>query len=158
MVFKFEEWITDAELNSYKLVGIDNDCGHLKHLPMFYAGCVYGSDLENPLRLEVLESGVGTYLAEFHSDPVPWEDFTDDYVKYFPIAKCPICGENLEVQIVKTIDKTDRIKELEEKREEVRTIMEKTDSIRDMKKLKAEMREINNEIDDIYRDTSYGEE
>ena len=157
MIFKFEEWITDAEVNSYKLVGVEDDCGHLNYLPMFYAGYVDESDIEDSLGLEISKNKPDTYLSEFYSDSVPWENFTDDYVKYFPISKCPICGKKLEVKIVETVDKTDRIKELREKREKLRKKMKYTDSIRNMEKMKEEIREINEEIDDIHQDTGYGE-
>lgn len=158
--FLFEKWVTDDELDEFSLhlIEVEGECPALK-LPVLYAGVVHGSELKNPNNLSLKKVDydyyLGVFLSEFHSDPVEWEDWNDEYFKYYPILKCPISGEEMEARIVRTINRTQEYKALQEEVDALTVAWNKEDSIQKKHELDVQRREIWNKMEEMSEDKGY---
>jgi len=161
VIFKFEKWITDRDFNEFSLnlIEVVGDAPILK-MPMFYVGDVFYSDVINPcgLTLEEIDEDhlLGAYLSEFHSDPVEWEDWNDEYCKYYPILKCPISGKKLKVEIVKTIDRTDEYNALKDNVDALTEKWRNEDSISKKNELDKERRKLWDKMNEMLEGKYYG--
>lgn len=90
----------------------------------------------------------------FHTEEYePWEKLPYDY--YYKIDYCPFCGEKININLTKEIDKSDTYTTFENARAAFKEALKETDSVKTRDRLDEEIQEVNNKISDMWEFGEY---
>lgn len=138
MKIQVEKWIFDGE-RSYKIIQAEKCCDKILNSQVVVLNDEYenGDDTDYSVKLQ---------KYEHYWD---YEDEIEDYT-YEPIKYCPFCGEEIEIEIVNTVDKNEEYPELKNKRKELWDKYKNTDSIKELQSLKPIINSLDKEINEMY--------
>jgi hypothetical protein len=117
MIIKVEKWIIHDKKNkaydivSYRIIDIKYCCEKIKTFPMLDLYYKYCEDCED---MELLSGEDNSVLGMMLQEEYSWYDDEDTYIdqRYHLITHCPRCGEKIEINIVREVDKTEEYNEL----------------------------------------------
>lgn len=147
MKIKIEKWIVDKEYNdvSYKMVGIEKCCDKILNSKNISINNEYCED-DN-------YSDDNTYsvkLVRQEEDRDPWEDFSQTQFYYEKIGFCPFCGDEIKIEFIGEVDKTEEYKELQKQREETWNKCRKTDSKKKENDLQKQVYELDSKLNEFH--------
>jgi hypothetical protein len=153
MKINVEKWIVRDkkspvyDIISYRLISFEPCCRSTKKIPLLNIGY---EAVENSDGLED-ESGrvFGLLLKESYS----WydgEDTNEDF-RFYLIKNCPCCGEKVEVNIVREVDKTDEYNQIKDEYEAIHSKWMKCDSKSKSAEYEKQWRVLNNKINSYYQ-------
>lgn len=153
MKINVEKWIVrdkrspGYDIISYRLVSFEPCCGDIKEIPLLNIGYEI---VENSKGLEDEFGKVfGLLLKESYS----WyngED-TDEDFRFYLINNCPCCGDKVEVNIVKEIDKTEEYNRIEDECKVMHEKWIKCDSKSKSTECGKQWRVLNDKINSYYQ-------
>lgn len=162
MQIDVEKWIVKDKKNknydivSYKILNKEFCCEGIKKLPIDLHYTVPEYDVDSFCNGDD-DSGLvlGLMLEELYT----WYDGEDtqEDTRYHVIGYCPICGEKIEINVVREVDKTDEYNSLKIQHEEVLKKWHKCDSKKESAELEKQKRELSNLINNYYETDSIKE-
>lgn len=155
MRINVEKWIVHDKKNkaydivSYKVLNKQFCCEGIKNLPIDLHYTIPEYDIYSFCNGDD-ESGlvVGVMLEELYT----WYDGEDNQedTKCHLIYYCPICGEKIEINVIREVDKTEEYNNLKLLYNEIRDEWRKCDSKKKPAELEKQRRELNNQINSYY--------
>lgn len=144
MNIEVEKWIlNDSEDVSFHVVKIDKCCDKLLNNEEYIdltdeidEGNEYTSNYKFKLQRDEEE-----YLGDGINNTTTY---------YKSIEYCPYCGKRINIKVIRTVDITDRMKELYKQKDILLKKLNNTDSIKGVRKLRESISNINNKMDSMY--------
>lgn len=159
MKIDVEKWIVHDKKNkaydiiSYKVLSKQFCCEGIKKLPIDLHYTIPEYDIDSFCNGDD-ESGlvVGVMLEELYT----WYDGEDNQedTKCHLIYYCPICGEKIEINIIRKVDKTEEYNNLKSQYDETHTKWRKCDSKKKSDELEKQWRKLNNRINGFHETDS----
>lgn len=150
-----EKWIIHDKNNSiydmisYKVLNTQYCCDKIKMFPMldlYYEYCQDSDDMEK------LSDEYDRILGVMLQENFLWYD-GDDYQadeRYHLITHCPRCGDKIEVNIVREVDKTEEYYGLKKQYDDLHNKWRKCDSKKQSAALEQQWREVDKKINNCY--------
>ena len=155
MKINVEKWIVHDKKNkaydiiSYKLLSKQFCCEVIKKLPIDLHYTIPKYDIDSFCNGDD-ESGlvVGVMLEELYT----WYDGEDNQedIKCHLIYYCPLCGEKIEINVVREVDKTEEYNDIKSKYNEIHDKWIKCDSKNKSAELEKQWRELSNKINNYH--------
>lgn len=135
MKIKAEKWIFEGE-RSYKVINSEKCCDKILDSKVVVLNDEYenGDDTDYSLKL----------VNEYYTYDI------EGYSSYEPIKYCPFCSSKIDIEIVRSIDKTEEYIEIRQKRVELWNEHNKTDSKKKAQELREEIRLLDEEINNLH--------
>ena len=151
MKINLEKWIVKDDnhnIVSYKIISAEECCSGIGQLPIGLHCC----SPENVDYYNLDEDEDGTRIGFMFEELYTWYDEADiqEDTRYHMITYCPCCGEKIEVNIIREVDKTEEYNNLRSQYDEIHKKWEKCDSKKKSSELETEWREINKVINGFY--------
>jgi len=155
MKIDVEKWIIHDKKNkaydiiSYRILNKQFCCEGIKKLPIDIKYTVPQYD-ESFDECDEDDCGVtfGVMLLELYS----WYDGEDtqEDERHYIISYCPLCGEKIEINIIKEVDKTEEYNDIKSKYDEIHEKWRKCDSKKKSAGLENKWRELSNQINNYH--------
>lgn len=137
MKIEAEKWIID-DMESYKILNITKCCDKLIKSENICLNSQYDEH-------EFYDNA--EYSMKLQRDQ---NDYDGDLITYYEkIDYCPFCGEKIQIEFTKEVDKTEEYNKLEAERSELNTKYRNTDSIRKRDKINEKLRELNAKLNSM---------
>lgn len=162
MKIDVEKWMVRSKktqlmnIVSYKVLNKEFCCDGIKCLPVdLHYTCPENIDL-----YELNEDDNGLRFGLMLDELYTWYDGDDtqEDIRYYLIDYCPMCGEKIEIDIIREIDKTDEHSNLKSQYEEMHNKWIKCDSKKKSRELERQWREIDKVINEFYKTDSIMEQ
>lgn len=144
MNIKVEKWIIDDSV-SYKILDIEKCCNEIINSKNISINTEYDENEtyvgDNP------EYSVKIVRAEERWDGEDGYSYFDNY--YETIKFCPFCGQEIFIEVVNEVDKTEEYKPLREERDVLWKKCWKTDSKKKESELRKQVNELDNRINSM---------
>lgn len=155
MRINVEKWIVHDKKNkaydivSYKVLNKQFCCEEIKKLPIDLHYTIPEYDIDSFCNGDD-ESGLvfGVMLEELYT----WYDGEDNQedTKCHLIHYCPKCGEKIEINVIREVDKTEEYNNLKSQYNDLHNKWRKCDSKKKSAELEKQWRELNNQINSYY--------
>ena len=146
MKIEVEKLIFDnGEECSYHIINIDKCCDDILH------NSKYVDIIAKDNYIEDIEKD--NYNVNIFNSYMSYNDTLE--TEYKVIAHCPFCGESIEIEFIRTINKDEEYKELTNKRDMLNIRRRKTDSKKEEQKLHEEIKELDNKINAFYESDGF---
>ena len=155
MKIDVEKWIIHDKKNkaydiiSYRILNKQICCEGIKKLPINTHYTIPEYDADSSCNVED-ESGLifGAMLDELYT----WydgEDTQEDH-RHHIINYCPVCGERIEINVIREIDKTEEYNNVKSQYDKIHAEWRECDSKKKSDELEKQWRELNNKINNYY--------
>ena len=155
MKINVEKWIVHDKENkaydiiSYKILNKQICCEVIDNLPFD----LHYTIPENIDYYELDEDDNSMRLGVMLEELYTWYDGEDtqEDIQYYIVAYCPVCGEKIEVNVIREIDKTEEYYNLKNQYEDLHKKWMKCDSKKRGAELERQWREINNKLNNYHK-------
>lgn len=159
MKIDVEKWFVKDKKNktydivSYKVLNKEFCCEGIKRLPVDLHYTVPEYDVDNFCNRY---DDSGLVLGLMFEELYTWYDGEDtqEDIRYHVIGYCSMCGEKIEIDIVREVDKTEEYNTLKSKHDEILKKWHKCDSKKESAELEKQKRELSNSINSYYETDS----
>jgi len=162
MKINVEKWIVHDkkdkvyDIISYKLVDITYCCEKIKTFPLLDLHYEWRQNFDDmELLSDEFDQVLGVMLEESYTE-YDGEDMQTDQ-RYHLITHCPRCGEVIEINVVKEVDKTDEYYKLKEEYIKVHGEWRDCDSIKLKSELDRQWRSIDCKMNSYYKTDGFKE-
>lgn len=158
MKIDVEKWIVHDKKNkaydiiSYRILNKQICCEGIKHLPIDLHYTIPEYDIDSFCNSDINDDSeymLGVMLEELYT----WYDGEDtqEDTRYYLLSYCPICGEKIEINVIREINKTEEYYNLKAQYEDLHKKWTKCDSKKHGAELEIQWREINNKLNDYHK-------
>ena len=140
----------EYDIVSYRILNKQICCEGIEKLPFDLHYTVPEYDVDSFCNGDD-DSGLvlGLMLEELYT----WYDGEDtqEDMKYYTVSYCPICGEKIEINVIREIDKTEEYYNLKNQYDDLHKKWIKCDSKKRGAELERQWRQINNKLNDYHK-------
>jgi len=152
MLINAEKWTFNGSI-SYKIISVNPCCNKILQNPLidvFYNWFEYLDDESNycgDMEYSICLCRTDTY-------PEPYEDYYNTDYHYYKITYCPFCGEEIKINFINEVDKSEEDLSLQKRLIDLRKIINTCDSRKQIYELETEFKKLNYRLNSFYQTDS----
>ena len=138
---------------SYKICNCEYCCEGIKNISNIDFFFEYTENTDNPVEDNYnygRDLGVMLEHSVTYHEPYDYDDYGYTQEYYYKLNYCPICGEEIKIEIVDNVDVTTEYEALKKERDEVHKKWVKTDSIKKQTEYQRKRYELDQKIEEFY--------
>ena len=145
MNIKVEKWEFDGK-KSYRIVELTKCCNKITESNVVILTDDYENGDDTDYSVKLMETQI----------VYDYDDCYETYL-YEHINFCPFCGEKIDIEVVKIVDKTEEYLSLKTQRDELWKKVMKTDSKKKEAKLREQIYELDRKINELHINDNFKE-